>query len=172
MAVIDPFEVALAVKECLCLNLESTMGGAVCRCVIYPSDVPTADICSKSLTGNGEAKVHINRIFNSKNFPNEEVELANCTGNYVVVEVVQTVWRCGPTLGDNGQLPSVMDVEMASMILLEDAKAMRCAITCCTDSRLIQVGAWQMLSLQGGCMGGQLISLIGIDQDQCNFGSS
>lgn len=169
---IDPFEVALSVKECLCRNLIDTLGGPVCRCAIYPSDVPTADICSKSLAGNGEAKIIINRIFNSKNFPNEQVDLANCSGNYVVVEIVQTVWRCGPTIGDNGQLPSVLDVEFAAMILNEDAKAMRCAVMCCPDTTLIQVGSWQMLSLSGGCMGGQLISLIGIDQDQCIFGES
>lgn len=168
---IDPFEVALAVKECLCRNLESTMLGRVCRCAIYPSDVPTADVCSKSLAGNGEAKLHISRIFNSKNFPNSEIEL-KCDGNYVVVELVQTVWRCGPTVSEDGQLPSIMDVEMATMGLLDDAKAMRCAVQCCLDTRLIQMGDWTLLSLQGGCMGGQLTSLIGIDQDVCEFGQS
>jgi hypothetical protein len=173
VAVIEPYEVALAVKECLCRNLESTLLGKVCRCSIYPSDIPTADICSKSLAGNGEAKVHISRIFNSKNFPNPEFDFNPCRGNYVVVEVVQTVWRCGPSIGDDGQLPSILDVETATMSLLDDAKAMRCAIQCCLDTTLISMGDWTILSLQGGCMGGQLTSLIGIDQDDClSFGSS
>lgn len=169
--IVDPFEVAIAVKECLCRNLADTMLGTVCRCSVYPSDVPVADVCTKSLAGNGEAKVHINRIYNTKNFPNEQFTL-DCAGNYVVVEIVQTVWRCGPTISDDGQLPSIMDVEMATMGLMDDAKAMRCAVQCCLDTTLIQMGEWQLMTMDGGCMGGQLTSLIGIDQDQCLFGES
>lgn len=167
---IEPFEVAIAVKECLCRNLESTLLGPVCRCSVYPSVIPTADICDVSLAGNGEAKVYIGRIYNSRDFPNE-VLFDKCD-NYVVVEVVQTVWRCGPTVMEDGQLPSILEVETATMGLLDDAKAMRCAVQCCLDTSLFQVGEWSLQPLQGGCMGGQLTSLIAIDQDSCEFGGS
>lgn len=169
MALIDPFELALNIKECLCDRLAETILGPVCKCTLYPSDVATADICSKTLTGNGEAKIHVGRVFDSRNFPAVE-ELQRC-GSYVAVEVVMTVRRCAPTMGNEGQLPSEDELELALMGVLDDAHAMRCAIQCCVDSKLIQVGEWRLLSLQGGCMGGQLISTIGIDQASCDLGS-
>lgn len=169
MALIDPFEVALNVKECLCARLSASILGPTCKCSVYPSDIPTADICSRTLSGNGEAKIHVSRIFNSKNFPNP-VDIENCQ-NYVAVEIVQTVWRCGPTMGNQGELPSEEELELAMLGVLDDAQAMRCAISCCVDSKLLQIGDWTLLSLQGGCMGGQLISVIGIDQATCDLGS-
>lgn len=169
MALIDPFELALQIKECLCERLAETILGPVCKCSLYPSSLPTADICSKTLTGDGEAKIHVSRIFNSRQFPNP-VELENCN-NYVAIEVVQTVRRCGPAMGNQGELPSEEEAELALLGLLDDAHAMRCAIQCCVDSKLVQVGDWSLLTLQGGCMGGQLVSVIGIDQASCDLGS-
>lgn len=169
MALIDPFEVALQVRDCLCDRLSQSILGPVCKCAIYPSSFPTADICTKTATTNGEAKIHISRIFNTKNFPNQ-LDRDQCD-NYVAVEVVQTVWRCAPSIGNQGQLPSAEETELATLGLLDDAHAMRCAISCCVDSKLVVVGDWTLLNSSGGCMGGQLISVIGIDQASCDLGS-
>ena len=166
---IDPFELALQLKDCLCDRLSETVLGPVCKCTLYPSNVPTADICSKTLVGNGEAKIHVNRIFNTRDFPNP-LDRENCA-NYVAVELVITVRRCAPTMGNQGELPNEEDLELALLGILDDAHAMRCAVMCCTDAKLITVGDWTLLSLQGGCMGGQLISTIGIDQASCDLGS-
>lgn len=172
MALIDPYVLAVQLKNCLCNRLATSALGAVCRCSVYPSDVPTADICQKDLAGNGEAKVMITRIYDSVNFPFPvSAERKRSCASYTVVEIVQTVWRCAPTLGNNGELPAVFEEETAAVGLFDDALAMRCAVKCCVDSTLIEVGDWRQLTMQGGCMGGQLTSLIGIDAMSCIQGS-
>lgn len=162
----DPMMVASMLRDCLCSFLEGTIGGAVCRCAVYPSQVPTADICDNSGDGHGEAKIAITNMFDSRQFP-FIVQDANCRASFTVLELTQTVWRCAPMIGDDGELPAVEDVELSSAILLDDARAMRCAVNCCLESNLVITGNWQLLPASGGCIGGQLVSLVGVDADSC-----
>lgn len=162
----NPSLVTMLVRDCLCTFLEGTLGGAVCRCSIYPSVVHTADICEKTADGHGEAKVSVTNIYDSENFP-APLEFGNCRNAYTVLEITQTVWRCAPMVGDDGELPSVDEVDFSSAVLLDDARAMRCAINCCLNLRLIQVGNWTLLPAQGGCVGGRLVSLVGVDPEAC-----
>lgn len=157
---------AMMVRDCLCSFLEGSLGGAVCRCSIYPSGIPTADICDNSGDGHGEAKISITSIFDSRQFP-FQIQDANCRDSFTVLEITQTVWRCAPMVGDDGELPDVEDVDLSTAILLDDARAMRCAIKCCLDTPLVQVGNWTLLGASGGCIGGQLVSLVGVDSESC-----
>lgn len=162
----NPMLTAMMVRDCLCTFLESSLGGAVCRCTVYPSSIPTADICEQSADGHGEAKISITNIFDSRRFP-FPIQDAECRDSFTVIEITQTVWRCAPMVGDDGELPLEEDVDLASAILLDDARAMRCAVKCCLDTNLVVVGSWSLSPASGGCIGGRLVSLVGLDAESC-----
>lgn len=163
---LTPIGLAEQIRTCLCTNLAASMAGPTCRCYVYPSPQPPADVCSKSSLGNGQATVSIVRTFPSVEFPTPD-DSGRCDA-YLAVEVSITVYRCAPTVSDSGVLPPVSDYEEATEILLSDAEAMKCAIVCCLPNGYqFIVSEWEMLVPSGGCMGGTITGIIGIDNQSC-----
>lgn len=163
---LTPFSVANLVKGCLCTSLASSYGGAVCRCLVYPSPVPPADVCTKDASGNGQATVSISRIFDSRNFPEPDIS-GRCEA-YTAVELNLSVWRCAPMIGDGGELPSVADLEEAARILAADASVLRCAIKCCIPQGYqFIVSEYEAYPINGGCMGGTLTAIVALESTDC-----
>lgn len=163
---LTPLALAELVRTCLCENLAASVGGPPCRCYVYPSPQPPADVCDKTPLGNGQATVSIVRSYPSRNFP-EPDESGRCDA-YLAVELSISVYRCAPVIGESGELPPVSEYELSTEILLADAEAMKCAIVCCLPAGYqFIVGEWSMIIPSGGCMGGTMTALIAIENQVC-----
>lgn len=163
---LTPFALMSLIKGCLCTQLAASYGGAVCRCSVYPSPTPPADICTKDANGNGQATVSLSRIFDSKAFPQPDIS-GTCEA-YLAAEINLSVWRCAPTIGDGGELPTVAELEEAARIQSSDAQVLRCAIKCCIPfGYQFILSEYEAYPLDGGCMGGTLTAVVALEPTLC-----
>lgn len=162
---LDTFAIAYAdeLLACLCSLLDDTVGGPVCRCSLrHGVPPPTADFCCDCGTGEGEAWVMVSAIYPSTRFPDEELSVGNCVRNEWAVELTLGVYRC-VRVGDGQSPPTAEELRADTEKIMDDAAAMRCAITCCLpdnpllDGSDILPGRWSPIESSGGCGGGTMI---------------
>ena len=166
-------DIGEALRDCLCGFLADTPAGPVCRCSLYPSfDIPF-DICSREPGGDGQAAVALVRTFPSRNFPFPVDPGEFSCDYYLAAEYVLQVVRCAPKITSSGKLPTPEALDAAAAIVMADANAMRCAVSCCLDRRPFQIQSWESFPLAGGCMGGTLNVVVQSDDVAClDLGSS
>lgn len=163
---LTPMTLAELIRTCLCQKLEASYGGKVCRCLIYPSPTPPADICDKTPQGNGQATVSIVRSYPSRAFP--EPDTSGKCDAYLAIELAINVYRCAPQISDVGELPPISDYEEAARIQAADAEVMKCAVLCCLPvGYQVIVGEYDAYPASGGCMGGSLSVLVAIENQSC-----
>lgn len=167
------FDIAEALRDCLCGFLSDTPAGPVCRCSLYPSfDIPF-DICSRDASGDGQAAVALVRTFPSRDFPNPVAAGDMRCDYYLAAEFALSVTRCAPKISSSGKLPTPDEFDNAARIVMADANAMRCAVSCCLDRRPFQIVSWDSFPVAGGCMGGTLNVIVQSDDVAClDTGSS
>lgn len=153
-------------RLCLCSSLDEADAGG-CFCGLYPGPTVAADFCSCDSTGGGcgMAWVRLMRIFPSTVFPTQDSTLNNCGGR-LAAQVEVGIYRCQPTVENNGQMDPVKLVAAAAQ-LTEDAMLMRKAIVCCAEQfkhRDFLLGQWQPAGL-GDCGGGTWSLFVEVRRD-------
>ncbi|MBA9005943.1 hypothetical protein [Thermomonospora cellulosilytica] len=164
MAVTDAvMPLAERLLNCLCAQLPGTVGGAACRCCVYPGATVPVDHCCGCEEGEGQAWVQVRRIYptTAARFPQPSTTLEPCdaAGGWGM-ELVMGVYRCVSVLDDQGNPPSCADVFDDAEKLLSDAAAMRQALACCfpytgNDGLDVMAGEYTPMGPDGGCAGGQ-----------------
>lgn len=156
--------------DCLCALLESTVGGPVCHCCLYPGrTVPVDHCCECPGSGEGQAWVRIERIYpTSGRFPARANHAAEPCGNGGgwAVELMMGVYRCVSTLDEAGNPPPCQDIWADAAKLSSDAAAMRAAATCCFPGEGIEAvpGDYEPLDADGGCGGGTMTVIARFDE--------
>lgn len=161
---------AQALLACLCSALDDTVGGPVCSCCLAPGPEPVD--CCDCAEGEGKAWVRVVRIFpTTSRFPQQALDPGACRTGGWAVELELGVARCVATIDDDGNPPSCDDRNADTIKILEDAAAMRAAVSCCYPSTDLGrawrsvPGQWTPIAPAGGCAGGTM--LVTIESADC-----
>lgn len=142
--------------ECLCEQLTLTSAGPVCRCCITTGR-PVVDCCDCTV-GEGQAWVRVVRVYPSGNrFPVQAVDVQRCPVTGLAVELEIGAVRCSRMLTDDGSPPTCEQQLADAEHVLDDAAAMRRALSCCfTGDKILVINQWQSYGPEGGCVGGHM----------------
>lgn len=154
-----PWQVAIALRDCLCAKLTETVAGPVCRCSLMAGEISVADICEVSdFDGSeGQAWVRLRRFFRSREFPRPDTDVFNCAPGLPAAEYELGVLRCDVTASDDGDPPSADDLNAVAEKVYDDMAALVFVGECCLPSSLtVLVSDWTPLS-SGGCTGGIVV---------------
>lgn len=145
---------------CLCTALAETTGGAPCFCCASAGERPPAmDYCCDCGQGHGQAWVRVVRIFPAAaRFPQLSTDVEQCRLGSWGVELEVGAYRCAAVPDNRGNPPSCARVTRDAEVIVDDAAAMRRAITCCfaSSDRDQVVGEWRPIGPSGGCVGGSM----------------
>ncbi|MFC7721151.1 hypothetical protein [Nonomuraea recticatena] len=145
---------------CFCAALEETTAGAPCRCSLLPGAQVAADLCCDCGNGNGQAWVRVDSMWpTTARWPQRLGEPEKCPINLWAVQLELGAFRCAAKVDNRGRPPSAARLTRDAEIVLDDAAAMRRAISCCfrtadEPKRRLVVGEWRPLGPDGGCVGG------------------
>lgn len=154
--------------SCLCAELADTIGGPPCVCCLSPGPEPME--CCQCPAGEGNAWVRVVRIFpTTAKFPTPSTDPSpgRCVTGLYAVELELGVYRCVSTLDDDGRAPSCAERTSDAEKILDDAAAMRRAVSCCfaVRGRQMIVGEWRSRGPDGGCAGGAMTVIV--EADDC-----
>lgn len=121
-----------------------------CRVAVYPGQEVPWDSCEVNAAGdNGQLWASLNPTFSI-------VNEGSCQTITFQAEI--GIVRCVATVTDDGQPPSVSEVEMDAAQQGLDADAIYQALMCCAgrsdDIRSMILSAWRPVGPSGGCAGG------------------
>ncbi|MER6828897.1 hypothetical protein ABT352_23150 [Streptosporangium sp. NPDC000563] len=159
------FGLAEELLGCFCEALAASVGGAACRCSILPGAQVAADLCCDCGDGNGQAWVRVAEMWpTTAAWPQRVAQVERCPLNLWAVELEVGAYRCAAKVDNRGRFPSADRMTRDAEVILDDAAAMRRAVTCCfrdseegrRSARKLLVGAWRPLGPDGGCVGGQM----------------
>ncbi|MFJ5037938.1 hypothetical protein [Streptomyces parvulus] len=166
-------ELATAVLECVCMALDATAAavdgqpGCPCRACVVPG-TPAWDSCEDPCDGSddtgGQLTVHVARVYPTTEFPAETREvlgLKSCSATRIAVELVVTLLRCVPTVGEDEQCPPTCEAMAAAARVIQiDSATVLNALMCCVPSignrhrgPLYVIGMQKTLEPRGGCGG-------------------
>lgn len=159
---------ALALASCLCQELKESGGPEPCFCGVLAGESAAWDYC-QPCDGDlcGMAWV---RIANVAPLQSASISatgagpiLFNRCAPALAVAFEVGVLRCAPTLGPEGQLPSMADQLEAAALQASDMAASGRAAACCfkDDGRFVAVNQWLPLGPEGGCLGGSWSVTVG-----------
>lgn len=142
--------VASDLLDCLCAQVPD-----VCSCSLLPGSLAVMDFCSCNDQGRcGQAFVRVDSVFPSNAFPSQVTTTVPCATLWAARFHVG-VFRCIPTLHDNGDPPDAVEQTEATRLQLADMAAILRAIDCCPAmlTRKALVGVYTPLSA-ADCGGG------------------
>lgn len=151
--VADIDAVARQLLDCACQFLEDAARPA-CQC--YPTIGPpvVGPCCTCDEEGSsGNLTINFETMYPADaNTLERVVRVFPCRrGGTTAADFTLVLTRCYPTLGDDGQLPAVEDIEEAAHDLHVDGNLLYDALTCCPDVRV----RWRDLVVdsdpEGGC---------------------
>jgi len=161
---------AVRLRACVETGLAGALAGPPGTCCVVPGrDVALDDCCA------GQAWVRILRVYGSsmESFPDaarQPHDTDRCTGGRWAVEFGAGVVRCVPGLDGRGQPPTGAELEASAGQVADDASRIRRAVLCCfadgSDEGL-WVGDWLPVGPEGGCVGGELSVVVGVDGCEC-----
>lgn len=168
----DPLApIAAALLADLCCRLAES-DYPVCHCGFGLGDPPPMSFCCEcdpaavdDPVPQGEAWVRIGPVFPADALlsPLGEPD-QRCPLGLIAVQITMGIYRCAPTMDDNGNPPSTEDIAAALAIQLQDRallfRVARCVMAAGSLSHVI--GGWDPIELQGGCMGSQLALTVGV----------
>lgn len=141
--------------ECLCAEVNQSIGGPVCWCGMVPGAQVAMDHCGPCTSGGqcGQAWFRLNRAYGSNRFPQPVFDATSCQAP-LAYEWQAGVWRCVPVWdGGEDAPPTVPQQLTASLIQISDMQAVYRAILCCvTDEAAL--GQYTPVGPNGGCGGG------------------
>lgn len=142
-----------ALRDCLCHELESSLWGKVCACLIVRRSVPLGD-CTPGLTpstpgGNGVAwvrKIDVTPFLGSQSGD-------RCV-NELVAQIELGVTRC-VEVPDDGSMGDLETLQDEALKFESDDAAVRRAVRCCKlpGDPQVTLARWLPLSTGGGCGG-------------------
>lgn len=153
----------MALRDCLCCQLESSLRGPTCRCVIrHALSTPSMDACdcncgvdpATGTDGQGDAWVRLVQL--QPEATSLPLGSHACPQGWTAIIELGT-YRCITLPEEAGPL-AAQDENDIAMDMLSDMNAMVRALGCCealTD-RDVGVDFWQPLGPSGGCAGGAL----------------
>lgn len=154
-------------KSCLCLELESSVGGPVCRCAIMAGAQAAFDNCCQ-----GTAWVIVGQTFPASTFPVPDTGLIRCDTHAMAASIEIGVVRCAPTVNDYGEPPTVEAIEESARIVHSDRVRMMKAVRCCFREALgcdeVNFGPWTAIDNQGGCVGGSMTLSVAFNTFGCD----
>jgi hypothetical protein len=142
--------------SCLCAELAKSGGPEPCFCGILPGDSVAYDYCSPCAGDQcGMAWVRLAAVVPMPSNTAGGLTLPGRCAPALVGVFEVGVLRCAPTLGEDGELPSMADQLDAAELQASDMGAAGRAAACCfTDGRIVTVGEWTPIGPLGGCLGG------------------
>lgn len=150
----------VALRDCLCEQLKSSMYGPVCRCmIVHGFALPIMDGCDCDCDQEGQGDAWVRLVRLEPEVTLQMVSPQPCpTGWQAVVEMGS--YRCVPT-PDDGEEELPMDARVvtdSALALLADMNALLRVLGCCDALRDRDVGVdfWQAVGPSGGCAGGTL----------------
>lgn len=140
----------------------------VCRCAYATSNPePVAGCDCETGTGvdGGEAWLHVGTAYPSTSFPLPAEVWEPCPPSSLAVVLTAGVWRCAPTLDDQGQAPAPAEVAAAITGQWQDRLILTRAVQCALDGlgRQYVIGLWEPQPPLGGRMGGTLAVTVQVD---------
>jgi hypothetical protein len=148
----------LALKECLCEELEKAGGPTLCFCDIMPGTSDGfIDVDCEGDGCGGSAWVRLRRVYFSSRLPEDETAQTDLAFRAVELEV--GVARCITPIDDDGTAPDAVTQHMDARQILSDMAAMERAIRCCFGSvddpvREYALGSYISMPGMGGAGGG------------------
>lgn len=142
--------------ECLCTQLALTTRGPVCACCITTG--PPVIECCTCEAGEGMAWVRVVRIYPSlPRFPAQAVEVQKCPVTGLAVELELGAARCSRQVTEDGSTAECPEQLADAEAVLDDAAAMRRALSCCfAGDKVLVINQWQSYGPEGGCVGGYM----------------
>ena len=139
----------LLAAACQCLNEKST---CLCPCRVFISaGPPVADDCEC-----GQLTIHTERLFVHGNFPAELGTVNTCMAP-LAAEMNMTLFRCWPTVKDDGSAPTIDELGAAAELIYEDQYILTRCIICNLAARskrqLSVFRGSRIIAPQGGCIG-------------------
>lgn len=143
---------------CECLNVS---GGCPCPCKIFiAAGPPVVDDCEC-----GQLSVHIERIYTHGNFPAELGTVTTCVAP-LAVEMNMQLFRCYPTVKDDGTPPTITEYDNAAAIVYQDLYVLTRCIVCNLHNRgRTQPSVFRggrIIPPSGGCIGVELRWVIAV----------
>lgn len=169
---------AEALLDCLCDQLELSIGGPVCACCLrHGGHLVAMDNCSCSCDGasQGQASVQVTDVYPSSKFPRKGLDTWDvpCRSGVWVAELTMTVYRCVAVLQEDGQPPTCPQLDADFRKIQSDRAAMMRAFACCdwrgTADEVARIvpGSWTPVAPQGGCAGGFMTVLVDLGPFCC-----
>lgn len=139
----------LALRNCLCEEIERSGLPSVCFCEVVPGSAAMFDYPE-----GGQAWVRLTQAFPSVVFPVQDTNpRGNCgTGLVAVLEV--GIIRCAPMPSDGGDMPTAQEQFEATRLQMADMQAIRRAIQCCMGKMKHVLGAYTPIGPDGNAVGG------------------
>lgn len=155
------FPKILSLSQCFAQELTSAELPELCFLGIVPGDLIIADYCGSNCGGKGGMGwvrlVGVNEIAGGTS---DVTGYSNCATE-LEAQVEVGVIRKAPTIGSNGQLPTVEMQLAAARLQYADMAAMLRAIRCCfSTGKDTKVVTYMPIGPDGDCLGGRwLISI-------------
>lgn len=157
-------------RECLCLNLAATVGGSPARCCVVAGNAVALDDCC-----DGTAWVRFEQIEGSDldafPGPSNLQSTGSCGQTIAAITVGIGVMRCASTMDEDGNAPDCAALEHEALIMASDIDALFKTAHCCADEAqgviLSSIGQYSPQGPQGGCVGGELQIVFGIELCPC-----
>lgn len=171
-------DLAEAVLGCVCAALDAAVEdgvegalGCPCRACVIPGAVAwdgcdALEGCGGGPGAPGQLTVSVARIYPAGDrFPAMDTTVQGVRGcvppQLTAAELVITLLRCAPVMGEDGCPPSCEELAEAARAVHVDAATVYSALWCCLPSlgpnprrpRRFVVGAQQIIGPQGGCVG-------------------
>lgn len=150
----------VALRDCLCAELQRSVLGPACRCMIvhnFTSPVMDGCDCICDEGGQGDAWVRLVRL--EPELTADPVHRHSCPVGWQAVIELGT-YRCVPTPEDGEEFLPLEErvVTDSALELLSDMNALLRVLACCPPLRDMDVGVefWQPVGPAGGCAGGVL----------------
>lgn len=158
----DPLVAPLlvALRDCLCEQLASTMYGPPCRCmVVHNFTLPAMDGCDCSCDDGGQGDAWVRLVRLEPELTADLVHAHACPVGWQAVIELGT-YRCVPT-PDDGEEFLPLDARVVTDTALQqlsDMNALLRVLQCCPVliDREVGVDYWQAVGPAGGCAGGAL----------------
>lgn len=162
--------IAELIRDCVCAALDQATEeidgypGCPCRsCVV--AGVPAWEDCQDPCSGEagGQLTVHLERMYPSSRFPEEDRQVRGTPGCPQVAttaaEFVVTVLRCAPMGTADGCPPTCEELEETARTVHVDASVVYSALLCCLPhtagrrGRRFILGQSRTVGPEGGCVG-------------------
>lgn len=173
------------VLNCICTTLDgikattgfTTYPGCPTNACVTFGTTPPMDLIDADC---GMLRVAIGAIYPSAAFPRQDQNLVDCIPKTIVCEVHVNLYRCVPTIHENGSPPSCTEVTAMADTLSADMLGMMAAMRCCVPTangghrqRRVRVTRISNIPETGGIGGTNMTALVDLgEQCECAVSAS